>query len=72
MNICIDCKHFSNIGGTDLIWYNLYCQASQNKRTKCPVTGEMTWGHAQEFEHCRSVNHGNCPKFESKLEDKSC
>jgi hypothetical protein len=78
MTICKYCKHMrhdiKNRQAPD-VWYNFFCSASRREKAQDPVTGE--WGFLsknslgeiniveEEFEYCRYVNKGDCPKFEA-------
>ncbi|MGE0626815.1 MAG: hypothetical protein AB7O43_03260 [Hyphomicrobiaceae bacterium] len=74
---CTKCLHFMNRepeGARKDIWYNHYCKASPLKRRIDPLDG-VSKPHTtnsfgmhifvdEEYQHCRDVNDGNCPKFQ--------
>lgn len=72
--ICVKCRHFLHISNsTDpdkkepLIWYNCLCQASPSIPYIDPVSGLKAYANGQEYQFCRDVNDGECPKYVPNL-----
>lgn len=78
MNLCINCKYSKGVT-KDASWHSCYCKHPELKRVKeqDPVTGKMMYAAKnsldevyltdEEYPHCNSINHGNCPYYKKKL-----
>lgn len=79
MTICQNCIYFQNIaknGFNSDVWYNHLCKASPLPREINPTTGEnvpvqfnslgMKYVSPNDYEFCRNVNDGNCPKYQAE------
>jgi hypothetical protein len=77
--ICTKCANFYNAEPGSVrehVWYNHLCKASPLPKRIDPYDGKMKSCSVNdlgrgiftdhEFEYCREVNDGNCPKFKPK------
>lgn len=77
--ICTKCVHFFNLepnSPRSHTWYNHLCCASPLPKAVDPFDGQekpyrtndivRQYFVDKEFEYCREINNGNCPKFTAK------
>lgn len=76
VTICTQCVHFKNLephSARKDVWYNHLCQATPLPKKVDPYDGKMKpcavndLGREHftenEFQYCRELNDGKCPKF---------
>lgn len=78
VSVCTKCRSFMNLepgSPREHIWYNHLCKATPLPTAIDPYDGKTKpcgvndlgnkYFTENQFQYCRNVNEGNCPKFQS-------